>query len=66
MSEDKRLKHGAQTLFTDEQAAALNMAVEVMGLKHSTLLRQYAVRGLIQDQFLAHPAAKFQQAKKAG
>jgi hypothetical protein len=66
MSESKLLKNCAATLLNDTQAAAFSMAAECTGLKHSALIRQYIVRGLIQDQFLAHPMAKYADAKKAG
>jgi hypothetical protein len=68
MSEGKDLlKNGARVMFTDEHASALNMAAECMGLKCSTLIRQYVTRGLIADKFLQHPMQKYADAaKKAG
>lgn len=66
MSDDKLLKNAAATLLNDTQAIAFSMAAECTGLKHSALIRQYIVRGLIQDKFLEHPMAKYQQQAKAG
>jgi hypothetical protein len=66
MSDDKLLKNAAATLLNDTQATAFSMAAECTGLKHSALIRQYIVRGLIQDKFLEHPMARYQQQAKAG
>jgi hypothetical protein len=61
------LKNTVVTLLTDEQSAIFSMAAECMGLKEATLLRQYAIRGLVQDQYMQHPMQKYADAaKKAG
>ena len=64
MSDSKLLKNAAATLLNDEQATAFNLAAECTGMKHATLIRQYVVRGLIQDKFLEHPLTKYQAAKQ--
>jgi hypothetical protein len=39
---------------------------ECMGLAHSTMARQYIIRGLVMDQYKPHPMQKYADvAKKA-